>query len=163
MTLIVSCTIFTSLVGIATAYVMKRLDNIVKLYAQSISSMLMTICCFFLFPKRFSLDLEFIISLILTFVAIFLYESDNVSCGERVSGCYKASCDSLPKSGWRRSVLWLLIGGSLVVLLFLISLSRSALALQENGATNDPSEKISKLSRHLANSVLNHQHLPQQR
>ena len=73
------CIGLTALIGISTAYIMKKLDNMVKLYAESLSSMLMTVACVTMFPKRFTIDAVFIISLLLTFVAIFLYEKDNLN------------------------------------------------------------------------------------
>lgn len=72
----------TSLVGtgISTAHIMKKLDNIVKLYTQSISNMTMTFVCFALFPDKFHLDFVFIMCLLIMFAGIFLYETDNLSC-----------------------------------------------------------------------------------
>lgn len=44
----------------------------------------MTLACALLFPKRFAVDAVFVVSLLLTFAAIFLYEKDTLSSVEGV-------------------------------------------------------------------------------
>ena len=94
--MMVVCIGLTAVIGISTAYIMKRLDNMVKLYAESLSSMLMTVACVVLFPKRFTIDAVFIASLLLTLFAIFLYEKDNLKMpGGVLNGCkhtWKSLC-----------------------------------------------------------------------
>ena len=87
--MMVLCIGLTAVIGISTAYIMKRLDNMVKLYAESLSSMLMTVACVVLFPKRFTIDTVFIVSLLLTLFAIFLYEKDNLKLCSVQNGCKK--------------------------------------------------------------------------
>ena len=93
-TMMLMCISLTALIGISTAYIMKRLDNMVKLYAESLSSMLMTVACVTLFPKRFTIDAVFIISLLLTFAAIFIYEKDNL----KIPGGLQKNCVHIWKS-----------------------------------------------------------------
>lgn len=76
--LVVLCVTFSVACGISTAFIMKKLDNIVKLYSQAISNSLTTVACVFFFPKSFQLEGVFMLCLVLTFVAIFLYENENI-------------------------------------------------------------------------------------
>lgn len=79
MLLIAITLLSTSATGFSTAFIMKKLDNIVKLYAQSITNMIIALICAFFFPEKFHIDAMFVVSIVLIFVAIFLYENDNVS------------------------------------------------------------------------------------
>ena len=75
------CIILSCLSGVAVAYIVKKLDNIVKLYSQALSNMLTSIACSMFFPDHFQLNLAFFACLLLMFVAISLYESKNLDLG----------------------------------------------------------------------------------
>ena len=76
--LLVLCLAFSVACGVSTAHIIKKLDNIVKLYSQAISNSLTTVASLLFFPKNFKLDGLYVVCLLLTFVAIFLYENDNI-------------------------------------------------------------------------------------
>ena len=118
------CIVFTAAQGVSTAYIMKRLDNIVKLYAQSISSILMTIACTVFFPLKFSLEHVFIASFILTIIAIFLYEHANFNWKSVVDGC-QTYTNRLPKSICGQCLLALGIILTILMLLLLYAVSQS--------------------------------------
>ena len=70
----------TAACGIVVAVIMKKLDNIVKLYTQAMSSGLTCLACIFLFPRLFQFDILFIASLIMTSFSIYLYERKSFKC-----------------------------------------------------------------------------------
>lgn len=72
-----TCILLASCGGIVTAFIMKTLDNIVKLYAQAMSTITTTLACVFFFPRRFQFDVIFIVCLGMTIAAIFMYETTN--------------------------------------------------------------------------------------
>ena len=65
---------------IIVAIIMKKLDNIVKLYTQAVSSGIMCLASIALFPRMFTFDILFIVSLLMTCVAIYLYEVKTIPC-----------------------------------------------------------------------------------
>ena len=69
----------TTATGISTAFIMKKLDNIVKLYTQAITNMVVAVVSSIAFPEKFLIDIKFIVCLLLIFIAIFMYETENVS------------------------------------------------------------------------------------
>ncbi|KAK2146987.1 hypothetical protein LSH36_575g02051 [Paralvinella palmiformis] len=69
--------IFAVCGGITTAFIMKKLDNIVKLYTQSMSTIMTTIVCVAVFPRRFHFDVIFVVCLVLNVIAIFMYENND--------------------------------------------------------------------------------------
>jgi hypothetical protein len=71
--------VLSCLSGVAVAFIVKKLDNIVKLYTQALSNMLTSLACSFFFPDHFHLNLAFFGCLVLMFIAISLYESKNVN------------------------------------------------------------------------------------
>ncbi|XP_067937391.1 uncharacterized protein [Watersipora subatra] len=60
--------------GLVTATVIKKLDNIVKIYSQSLTGILNAVLSCVLFPRKFTPDLKYGIALFLVLVAIGLYE-----------------------------------------------------------------------------------------
>ena len=56
--------------------------TILNLNVTLTTGMLMTLACALLFPKRFAVDAVFVVSLLLTFAAIFLYEKDTFASVE---------------------------------------------------------------------------------
>ena len=95
--MVIMTVVFTTAHGVSAAYIIKRLDNVVKAYAQSISSILITIACTVFFPLEFILDYVFIVSLILTIIAIFLNEHENLNWDSAFDGC-QTCVNYLPKS-----------------------------------------------------------------
>jgi hypothetical protein len=121
--LVVLCTMFTAAQGVSTAYIMKRLDNIVKLYAQSISNILMTIACTIFFPRNFSLEYVFVASFILTIIAIVLYEHANLNWEGCIAG-WKVCTNRLPKSFCGQCLLTVGAVLSVLMLVFLYFMSQ---------------------------------------
>jgi hypothetical protein len=78
--LIIAVIVLTASCGIIVAVVMKKLDNIVKLYTQAMSSGLTCLACIVLFPRVFQFDILFIASLMMTSFAIYLYEMKSITC-----------------------------------------------------------------------------------
>ena len=76
--MVVGCIILSATSGITVAFIVKKLDNIVKLYSQALSNMLTSVACTILFPNHFHLSLPFILCLLVMFAAIFLYENQNL-------------------------------------------------------------------------------------
>ena len=72
--LIVSSILLNCIGGVAVAAIVKRLDNIVKLYTQALSNMGTSIACTFLFPQSFTLNSVFVLCLLVIFLAIYFYE-----------------------------------------------------------------------------------------
>ena len=68
----------SALTGVTVAIIVKRLDNIVKLYTQAITTMATSIACAFFFPEDFQLNLQFFGCLALMMLAISLYESKEI-------------------------------------------------------------------------------------
>jgi len=69
--------------GVAVAVIVKKLDNIVKLYTQAISNILMSFVCAYLFPEFFSLSPSFLLSLLVMMAAVFLYENKGLTMTSR--------------------------------------------------------------------------------
>lgn len=77
--LLIAAILFASLGGIAVASIVRKLDNIVKIYCAALANMFTAISCAFLFPNKFTLDLVFAVALIIMFVAIYLYEKKKLN------------------------------------------------------------------------------------
>ena len=75
--MVAGCIILSCTSGISVAFIVKKLDNIVKLYSQALSNMLTSVACTILFPDHFNLNFMFVMCLLLMFAAIFLYENKN--------------------------------------------------------------------------------------
>ena len=60
--------------GVMVALVVKKFDNIVKLYTQALANIFTAILCSLLFHEFFHLTGLFVVSLILVFTAIVMYE-----------------------------------------------------------------------------------------
>jgi hypothetical protein len=56
------------------AVVVKKFDNIVKLYTQALANMFTAVVCWVLFPDFFNLTLLFGLCLLIVFIAIIMYE-----------------------------------------------------------------------------------------
>ncbi len=78
ITLSFACIFLAGVGGICTAIILKRLDNIVKLYAQITSAIVTSIACMIIFPSEFQFDAVFVTSLILTVVAVVMYERSDI-------------------------------------------------------------------------------------
>lgn len=76
--MLAGCIALSCASGVAVAYIVKKLDNIVKLYTQALSNMLTSVACTVFFPDHFHLNLPFLGCLFLMFIAIGLYESKNL-------------------------------------------------------------------------------------
>ena len=76
--LVLMCIVFSGGIGLSTAVIMKKLDNIVKLYTQALSNMFTSIACTLLFPKVFSINVVFLICLVTILFAISMYENKNL-------------------------------------------------------------------------------------
>ena len=119
------CIVFTAAQGVSAAYIMKRLDNIVKVYAQSMSSILMTIASTVFFPLKFNLDYVFIASLILTIIAIFLNEHASLNLNSAVDGCQTYTI-RLPSSVYGQ--YGSLLGAHAVFLFYSLSINNKPLS-----------------------------------
>ena len=75
--LLVACVVMSALTGFTVAIIVKRFDNIVKLYTQALANMATSIACTLLFPEDFHLNLAFLGCLGLMMLAICLYETNN--------------------------------------------------------------------------------------
>ena len=78
LSLVFMCIVFSGGIGLSTAVIMKKLDNIVKLYTQALSNMFTSIACTLLFPKVFSINVVFLICLVMILFAISMYENKNL-------------------------------------------------------------------------------------
>ncbi|ELT90198.1 hypothetical protein CAPTEDRAFT_205655 [Capitella teleta] len=76
--MLIGCIILSCLSGVVVALIVKKLDNIVKLYTQSVSNMLTSVACTVFFPDHFHINFTFFACLILIFIGISLYESPNL-------------------------------------------------------------------------------------
>ena len=76
---IVACIVLSSASGIVVALIVKKLDNIVKLYAQAVANTLTSIACALLFPEHFQFSFHFFFCLLLMIVAVFVYESQTIN------------------------------------------------------------------------------------
>ena len=74
--------------GIVVATIVKKLDNIVKLYLQALANMLTSVACWIVFPEHFQLNVQFIGCLVLMFLAIFGYENQNI-CMKELQECIR--------------------------------------------------------------------------
>lgn len=77
--LLILSILFSAGGGLSVALIMKKMDNIVKAYNQSLSNLFTAVGCSLLFPKQFTLDSSFLFSLALVCVGIFLYEKKVIS------------------------------------------------------------------------------------
>ena len=77
-TMVTVCVVLSCASGVAVAYIVKKLDNIVKLYTQALSNMLTSVACTIFFPDHFHVNLKFLACLLLMFLGISLYESKNL-------------------------------------------------------------------------------------
>ncbi|KAK2146008.1 hypothetical protein LSH36_640g01096 [Paralvinella palmiformis] len=84
--LILATITFSVVGGIVVAIIIKKLDNIVKLYAQAVSGAITAMSCAILFPEVFQFDVMYIVSFTLTIVAIYLYEAPDPWCQRRMKG-----------------------------------------------------------------------------
>jgi Nucleotide-sugar transporter len=60
------------------ALVVKKFDNIVKLYTQALANMFTAVACWFLFSDYFQLTALFGLCLLLVFCAILMYELKHI-------------------------------------------------------------------------------------
>lgn len=79
MIMVAGCIALSCTSGISVAFIVKKLDNIVKLYSQALSNMMTSIACSMLFPDHFHLNFMFVMCLLVMFGAICLYENKNWS------------------------------------------------------------------------------------
>ena len=91
------CIIFSGGIGLSTAVIMKKLDNIVKLYTQALSNMFTSIACTLLFPKDFSINVAFIICLVMVLFAISMYENKNLDTMKKNALSVMTKLRQLPK------------------------------------------------------------------
>lgn len=75
--LLVACIVLGAACGLITGIVIKRLDNIVKIYSQALCGIINAIFCMAIFPDNFLPDWRYFISLCLVIVSIFMYEKGN--------------------------------------------------------------------------------------
>ncbi|ELU08375.1 hypothetical protein CAPTEDRAFT_227690 [Capitella teleta] len=64
--------------GIAVASIIKKLDNIVKIYTQSLSNIFTSVACAICFPNHFRLTWMFLVCMLIITVAITIYESHQI-------------------------------------------------------------------------------------
>lgn len=76
--LLVVCVVLGAVSGLITGIVIKRLDNIVKIYSQSLCGVVNAIMCMIIFPSKFSPDWHYCVSLLLVVVSIIVYEQTGV-------------------------------------------------------------------------------------
>lgn len=74
-----TCILLTCSSGIVTAIIVKKLDNIVKIYTQGLTNMLTSVACTVFFPSDFHLNTLFTLCLALMVIAIFMYENQNIN------------------------------------------------------------------------------------
>ena len=92
--MVILCIVLSCLSGIAVGFIVKKLDNIVKLYTQALSNMITSVACTLLFPDHFTLNVLFVCCLLLMFSAIFMYENKNLDLAqikEKVFGKKKST------------------------------------------------------------------------
>jgi hypothetical protein len=65
--------------GIAVAFIIKKLDNIVKIYTQSLSNIFTSVACAIFFPNHFHLTWMFLVCMLIITAAISIYESHQVA------------------------------------------------------------------------------------
>ncbi|XP_076308922.1 uncharacterized protein LOC143224643 [Tachypleus tridentatus] len=82
-TLLLVTVVVATLHGITLATTMRQLDNIVKFYISAVGNVMTALASTLLFPDKFTLDLVFILSLIILIVAIYLYETKSPIILER--------------------------------------------------------------------------------
>ncbi|XP_077497207.1 CMP-sialic acid transporter-like isoform X3 [Amblyomma americanum] len=71
---LVATMVFSAAYGLCVAFVMARLDNIIKYHLSATSSVLNTLASALLFPDKFSITPAYVVSLGLLLLAIYLYE-----------------------------------------------------------------------------------------
>jgi len=74
--LITTCILLSALSGFSVAVIIKKLDNIVKLYTQALSNMATSVACAVFFPDHFRINVQFVACFVTVFAAIVLYEGN---------------------------------------------------------------------------------------
>ncbi|CAH1782776.1 unnamed protein product [Owenia fusiformis] len=77
---LILCIFLSGIIGISVALIVKKLDNIVKIYTQALSNMATTIISAILFPDHLKLNVTFAVALVAVFTAIHLYERKHIRC-----------------------------------------------------------------------------------
>lgn len=97
LALLIMVVLLASLGGIAVATIVKKLDNIVKIYSAALANMFTAIACSILFPNKFTLSIPFGIALVLMFTAVFLYERKHIDFAgsDKVKEIFENICDKL--------------------------------------------------------------------
>ncbi|XP_013409202.1 CMP-sialic acid transporter 2 [Lingula anatina] len=75
---VISCVTLSVTSGLAVALIMKKMDNIVKIYCGALATLLTAVVSSIFFSARFQLDWTYAAGFVLVFTAIFLYEKKNV-------------------------------------------------------------------------------------
>ena len=78
--LLLTALIFSGVDGLVVAMVLKKLDNIVKEYSTAIGNIFIALLSSYFFPEKFQVNQYILISLILLFLGIYLYEVKRMSC-----------------------------------------------------------------------------------
>ena len=123
--LLVTCIFLSGTAGISTAIIVKKLDNIVKLYTQALSNMLTSLACAIFFPNKFHISPLFIFCIVLVFVAIFLYEQKTVE-----SPAMNRVLSSMSTSPGRSLIVCVLVVGLLGLIIW--ELSPEGISIQSN-------------------------------
>jgi len=80
--LLVAALLFSGVGGLVVAMILKKLDNIVKEYSTAVGNIFIALLSSFLFPEKFQVTPYILISLLLLFIGIYLYEVKKLSCTE---------------------------------------------------------------------------------
>ncbi|CAH1795774.1 unnamed protein product [Owenia fusiformis] len=75
--LMLSCIGMNVAYGFAMKVIVKKLDNVVKIYSQAVSNMATAVVCLFVFPDDVEINSLFMAAILIVFFAIVLYESKN--------------------------------------------------------------------------------------
>ena len=108
--LIAACILLSAISGFSVAVIIKKLDNIVKLYTQALSNMATSIACAVFFPDHFRINVQFVACFATVFAAIVLYERNKPLLDDLGSIWTDVLCVCLP-SKKLVAVLTLALGG----------------------------------------------------